>query len=1413
MTIRRLQARDARCEVHQLHIDVADDHRVGELEAELEAAGFACTPLTVDGRRLDAVERVGDLGLEHGCTIDDGTTRQVSTLVPHGTNLVVVAGPDAGAVLPLRVGERITVGRGNDSTLVIDDPLLSAQHVEIFLVEESRAILSDSNSTNGTAVELEYLTEPTEVLVGEFIHIGSTVITLEHSTPEDIAVLGQPVEGERAFPRQFRSAHPELPRSIDAPRAPSDEDDSAGGMWWRSLLPVVTGVGFAFITGRFIFLAIIIISPIIMTVESLRRRKKRKSKSARERREYDAALVDFKANVTSTRSSERRRRRDDALCGGSAALLSQSRHRRLWERTAADPDFVHVAVGLAALPSDVDVRNGDEWFSPEQWGTPLQHDLLNTGSLAIVGPVERARSVARNVLVNLAATHSPADVRIWLLTDDDHGSDWDFVRRLPHTVGRGHTSTISVGAADRSRAVRVLRSVVESRREAGNDRQISLPVHVIVVDGCSSIAAADLAELVGVGPTIGVAAISLDAMVVPEGAGGTLRLGKNADEATFVSRTQPPLDEVIVTELSASTAAAAVLPMAPLRPTLTLDSAGLGGTVHLVDLEPAVNLDADGLRRRWSAVSPVTSVVVGAASDGPMMVDIVGDGPHGLIGGTSGSGKTEFLKTMFISLCAQNHPDDLSIVVVDFKGGVDHEAIRPLPHVIDVATNLDIDQFKRTLELLTAEQMRRQDMLSSVGASNVTAYRAARERDPSLPPMPRLLVVVDEFGELLSNPDGKEQLKKLESITRIGRALGLHLLLVTQNFESSLPPQIDANAGLRISLRVQKPGHSKIVLDSDAAAFIPDDRIGRGFARFHGRDLLEFQTARVAGRRKDLVAMASDISIREVTFSELGAPVREATIEDVPADETDMHSIIERIREAVARTGWTTSSVPWPSPLPSSVSLTALARRQPPGQVAIGLEDHPELQARGLTLISPDDDQIAVIGGADADVPGVLAMYATSVALSSSADDLHVYVLDLLGRGMSPLGELPHTGAVVVRDDGLALRIIRWLSEVASERRALLAASGASTMAEHVGLGNSAPPQLLFMINGADRLFGTESAHLQLNAPLLRLLGDAIGVRIQVVLGGGVRLATHKLGLNVTRRIVLELNDRGDYSTVGVPKQFASDLETHRRAVDASSGRLTQLARLAAPGGIEGDVIRQLASTLPAATNRPPRKFAALTWPLPLAVAHLDRASPPDGYEAPLPVGLDAETAEWTWLDMTDDGPLLAITGSAKSGKSLTLAFLARMAAHRGHPVVNVVLSKRSPLSVLDVPWASTCELDGIEAAAASVRGKRPVIIVDDINRIEDSAVLAPLLAESLDGFVIVTGPSDTFSARMGVMRGLPSIGAGLLLAPQSALDGSAFGLRRLSDEILSESRPGKGVLALAGEATPIQIPTLDESS
>ena len=248
--------------------------------------------------------------------------------------------------------------------------------------------------------------------------------------------------------------------------------------------------------------------------------------------------------------------------------------------------------------------------------------------------------------------------------------------------------------------------------------------------------------------------------------------------------------------------------------------------------------------------------------------------------------------------------------------------------------------------------------------------------------------VIDEFSELLSSETGKANLSALESITRVGGGLGVHLLLVTQNFENQLPSQIAANAGLRICFRVQDVNHSKVVLNSPEAATIPKERIGRAFLRSHGGRVVEFQAARVAGPRPGREAVKSSVSARIVPLTTVADAPTQTQIVDVPAADSDMYAIVEVIESPAARTGWTAPVVPWPKELPRSLHLGEHAGTEM--DWPIGLLDEPERQRQSPIGLEAYGPHTLFLGGAEARLGEVLRAVVVSGLARRSPEELHV---------------------------------------------------------------------------------------------------------------------------------------------------------------------------------------------------------------------------------------------------------------------------------------------------------------------------------------------------------------------------------------------------------------------------------------
>ncbi|MCP3911546.1 MAG: FHA domain-containing protein [Actinomycetia bacterium] len=522
------------------------------LATGLRAAGFAGAGVRVDGRALDSVATLGELGIVHGSQLTTGGEPAVdSDDIPNGYAVVVVAGPESGLLIPLVTGRPVVVGRGSGAELRIDDPLLSLRHCVIELSKDGPTV-ADLGSTNGTVCEGCPVTEPFLITIGSHLEVGSSLLA--------VVVVE---DGDRAI---LRDLDP-LPDPGSPPQKPAENPMVFRLAWWRALLPLITGAGFAAMTGRWIFLAIIAVTPLVMTIDIFRRRRARDRAEVEQTRRYEADLADYWTRLADARRAEKMRRRHQTSGGGIAAWHARVRHRRVWERLPDYPDFGEVTIAYGRLASTISPESSPIGETPARlWGVPLGFPLLGTGSLAVTGPVHRARAAVRSMLIDLGTHHSPTDVKVWVLTADRAGSEWDFARWLPHTHWGSHANRLASSGPDRSRLVKELKQVTDSRAELGRGETRTLPVHIVVIDGTDLLGPAELADLLDRGPPHAVVGITIDEITVPEGVSGTLAIGAPVAGSRFESRDQPLVEGLVPCEMTPAVADEAARRLAPLRP-------------------------------------------------------------------------------------------------------------------------------------------------------------------------------------------------------------------------------------------------------------------------------------------------------------------------------------------------------------------------------------------------------------------------------------------------------------------------------------------------------------------------------------------------------------------------------------------------------------------------------------------------------------------------------------------------------------------------------------------------------------------------------------------------------------------------------------------------------------------------------
>ncbi|HZC52072.1 MAG TPA: FtsK/SpoIIIE domain-containing protein, partial [Mycobacterium sp.] len=776
----------------------------------------------------------------------------------------------------------------------------------------------------------------------------------------------------------------------------------------------------------------------------------------------------------------------------------------------------------------------------------------------------------------------------------------------------------------------------------------------------------------------------------------------------------------------------------------------------------------------------------GVAAEGAFRVDLVRDGPHALVAGTTGAGKSELLQTLVASLAASNAPDAMSFVLIDYKGGAAFADCARLPHTVGLVTDLDSHLTQRALQSLNAELRRREGLFAGAAVNDLDAYRASSQQ--YLEPLGRLVLVVDEFAALADElPDF---ITGLIGIAQRGRSLGVHLVLATQRPGGVISAEIRANIALRIALRVTDAAESADVISSEAAAAIDKRQPGRAFVRA-GSTLTEIQTARISAP-----APTGGGETLVIGLDEWGRCPPGRTSSD--NDKTDLQLLVDAVREAAAASGSRAPSRPWLPPLPDRLALSAVSATAVAATVPLGLVDLPEEQRQApLCTDLAGGGPIMFVGSARSGRSTALRTLTLAGASQLSADELHIYAIDCAGGGLRPLADLPHCGGVIARDQfASADRLLVRLIAEAMRRHAQLAEFGFSSVAEARAAG-SAVPLITLLVDGwdgfvaaADEYNGGQSVDM-----LIGLLRESATVGFTVAVAGDRGALAARLAGNVAHKFVLRLADRADYAMAGIPARAIPESMPPGRAIRASDDAEVQFAFAGAAPDTAGQkrAVADVGSSTPTPdpTNRP---FSIR--PLP---ARLNRADL-DPVPAPLTLlGVGGDAAESVAIDLASDSVLLTLAGPPRSGRSTVLRLVLEQAASTAAEVW-VAAPRRSPL----FDEASSCGArviapeDPAPQVADSVAAPC-LLLVDDSEVFLDTPagdVLADLLKAGTGNITaVVAGRNDELAVTYrGIASEVRRSRCGLLLQPAPG-DGELLGVRLPRNRAVPI--PGRGVLVL----------------
>jgi DNA segregation ATPase FtsK/SpoIIIE, S-DNA-T family len=879
-----------------------------------------------------------------------------------GWNCRWTSGPDAGRRITLVAGHH-WLGRSGSAPIRCDDAALEPHHALVMLDDDGGATIMQASGRVPIMVNGRPLEASVDLELPATITVGRSTLHLARDVhrPEPAAPDHPPKAAPVVLARQTRALPTWEDTVFERPELASPATDLPGG-----LLMAIVGLAVAVVMATAMRQPLILLLGGLGAVATIGTwivsRVRARRHGQRARRTHAVALAQFEQATQgeAQRFADHLHRHTSTPCTAWDASLGGG----LWSRRAEHADAFVVSVGAAELPwyprlqqktRDVGAVDTPLDTPIRLTDTPTTADLGEHARLGLRGDRTDALAVARSLLLQLATNCGPADVRFVIATSS--ADDWAWIAPAPHSNsgGRGLIVTCdevpaAIAALDHPQRPHIVLVVDDTYALTVRTG----PVRRSLAD--SSIALLALTDNDTPLPHLCTAQMQL-------GAGGGPMSARWFADATTSTLPQLVTTSGIGTATGLTIAqrlAGFADPEDPLG-----DGAAVPRTIGLCELlertMPA-GLAPESIAANWRERTGAPRTPLGLAADGVVDLDLVRDGPHGLLAGTTGAGKSELLRSLVLGLATCNSPEQLTFVLIDYKGGATFDACAALPHVVGLVTDLDDHLADRALRSLRAELRLREETLRRHGVSDLPGLREVAPAEV----MPRLVVIIDEFAALVT--EQPTFMSSLVDIAQRGRSLGVHLLLATQRPAGVISDEIRANTNLRVALRVHDSADALDVLGVTGPATIGRGLPGRAMMRLGPDEIVTFQTA-------------------------------SCTVGD------DQVRLVAAITAAAELSGIGPQRGPWRSELPYELHHDPTWL---PDQV--GIADDPDRQRHEPVRFAPDGGNLLIVGA-----PG---MGATSALLSlADCDEIgrHLYVIDATASGaaLRGLAEFDHCAAVV----------------------------------------------------------------------------------------------------------------------------------------------------------------------------------------------------------------------------------------------------------------------------------------------------------------------------------------------------------------------------------------------------------------
>lgn len=1054
-----------------------------------------------------------------------------------------------------------------------------------------------------------------------------------------------------------------------------------------------------------------------------KRKKKHEMEIEEHREEYIHQIADHRQELQRIYDLQRVFLRENDPSINECLKRIKGRKSSLWERTPNTEDFLNIRIGLGEKPFEVELE------VPTQEGydinplieeaqqlqadfclmrdVPISVPLREKRVIGLVGDEAEILELTRSIILQLVTHHSPDEVKLITAYHATEQQQWNWMRWLPHIWNENRDMRYI--AEDREMAQRLFEQLytklnIRKLEQQGkvNTSPLHTPEYVFFLPYLELLEDdALLPLLLKEGEKIGACTflmaaqkemLPMECEVIIEVSEGEAKIYetfsklRDEEESLFSGA-----EKVMVDHLTLQEANQAARSMAPLK--VKKSTAGVVPKVlTFLEMYGVQRVEELNAHNRWNRNRFPTSlpVPIGVREGGkPVTLNIhdkiekKGHGPHGLMAGTTGSGKSEVIQSLILSLATTYHPHDVAFMLIDYKGGGMSNTFQDLPHVVATITNLeDANLISRAKVSLRAELERRQKIFKRTGNfQHIDEYFLSEFRQKE--PLPHLFIIIDEFAQL--KKDQPEFMDELVSIAAIGRTLGVHLLLATQKPAGVVDEKIWSNSRFRICLRVQDESDSREMIKIPNASHITN--AGRAYLQVGNNEVLEYFQSAWSGAPYEPTANEDEEEavVGEVQLDGSVVYKQKLSVQKTTSKK-QIQVLINYLKEEAQKSNIERLAGPWLQPLPNRISFPHYAgmtqRKEKWGHVkttltaSVGLVDDTPNQSQYPLLMNLSEGHLLVYGMPGSGKTSFIQTLMMSLTTAYSPKELNMYLLDF-GRQMRAFSVFPHVGDVIYEEEKEKIkRMFTFLLRELKDRKELFSTVGATTFESYNQSKNNHIPAIVLLIDGYSSLKSLyPEEHEQLEVFLRE--GAAYGM-IMVVTTNQTGDMYERYRNNFASVVTFELTDMTDYYfAVGRPHIQTSDLPAGRGFVKGSNPPLSFQSFLPYEGDSELEksaYIRRVGNAMSDEWGDEHAKSIP-TLPKEVYLENLETAADPTS----LAIAIDVDDLQTQSLQLRD-GENVLITGRVESGKtSLLQSMLLRMCDQFSPDAIDIFLIDLEP--------------------------------------------------------------------------------------------------------------------------------------